>query len=528
MRQGIDRRFPLALPRGGVYFRPVPNPICPETLSLRVSCPPRLSRRIEILALVLGDALATAAVLGAVVWGAPGWDWIPTVLGSRVLGESLLVLAWVLLFAFSGLYAERYARGRLDELATLVKVVIFGCLALLFGLVVDRLEASELRTAIGLYALAQFGAVGTIRLAVRAVQRALVVRGYGRHRAIVVGWSDRVETLYHDLARYPAANIEIVGAVRLRDRSAVPVLVEDGPVTISERFPGGDALPAGAIEVTAAGAPQAAVAELPGLIDRLLVQDVILALGTEDHAMLDEVLRVCDGKPVTLKLVPDFYAAIGGMARTEHTYGLPLIEVLPEPMPAWERRTKRIVDVIVSALILVVGAPLWLILGGLVRATSPGPAIYRQTRVGRLGRPFTMLKFRTMVDDAERHTGPVWAERGDTRVTPVGRILRRLRLDEIPQLWNVLTGQMSLVGPRPERPYFVEQLADQIPLYSRRHRIQPGVTGLAQVKWRYDTDLDDVRQKLKYDLFYIETMSLSLDAKILFRTIRTALAGEGR
>ena len=135
-----------------------------------------MSRRIEILALVLGDALATAAVLGAVVWGAPGWDWIPTVLGSRVLGESLLVLAWVLLFAFSGLYAERYARGRLDELATLVKVVIFGCLALLFGLVVDRLEASELRTAIGLYALAQFGAVGTIRLAVRAVQRALVSR----------------------------------------------------------------------------------------------------------------------------------------------------------------------------------------------------------------------------------------------------------------------------------------------------------------------------------------------------------------
>jgi lipopolysaccharide/colanic/teichoic acid biosynthesis glycosyltransferase len=139
-----------------------------------------------------------------------------------------------------------------------------------------------------------------------------------------------------------------------------------------------------------------------------------------------------------------------------------------------------------------------------------------------------MLKFRTMVDDAERHTGPVWAEHGDARITPVGRWLRKLRLDEIPQLWNVLLGQMSLVGPRPERPYFVEQLVDRIPLYSRRHRVQPGVTGLAQVKWRYDADLDDVRQKLKYDLFYIETMSLGLDAKILFRTIRTALAGEGQ
>ena len=492
-----------------------------------------MSRRIEILALVLGDALATAAALAVVVGGEPAWNWLPVVAGTRLVTGGLLVASWLLLFAFSGLYAERYARGRLDELGTLVKVVVFGCLALLFGLVVDQLEARELRVAIGGYALAQFVAVGGARLLVRAVQRALVVRGYGRHKAVVVGWSDRVETLYHDLARYPAANIEIVGAVRLTAPTSVAVLAEagyedDGPVHISERFPGGDALPAGAIEVTAAGAPRAAVAELPGLIDRLRVQDVIIALGTEDHETLDEVLRVCDGKPVTLKLVPDFYAAVGGMARTEHTYGLPLIEVLPEPMPAWERRTKRIVDAVVSAIVLVVGAPVWLAIAGLVRFTSAGPAIYRQTRVGRHGRPFTMLKFRTMVDDAERHTGPVWAEHGDKRITPVGRWLRKLRLDEIPQLWNVLLGQMSLVGPRPERPYFVEQLVDRIPLYSRRHRVQPGVTGLAQVKWRYDADLDDVRQKLKYDLFYIETMSLGLDAKILFRTIRTALAGEGQ
>ena len=522
-------------PEGAHTFALSLAPQCPETFPLRAPRSPRLSRRIEILALVLGDALATAVALRVVVAGAPAWDWLPVVAETRAVAGVALVLGWVLLFAFSGLYAERYARGRLDELGTLAKVVAFGCLALLFGLVVDQLEAGELRTAIGGYALAQFGAVGGVRLAVRAVQRALVVRGYGRHRAVVVGWSDRVETLYHDLARYPAANIEIVGAVRLRAPSAVPVLADvdgdddaAGPVTISERYPGGDALPAGAIEVTAAGAPHAAVAELPGLIDRLRVQDVILALGTEDHATLDEVLRVCDGKPVTLKLVPDFYAAVGGMARTEHTYGLPLIEVLPEPMPVWERRTKRIVDVVVSALVLAVGAPLWLAVGALVRATSTGPAIYRQTRVGRHGRPFTMLKFRTMVDDAERHTGPVWAEHGDARVTPLGRWLRRLRVDEIPQMWNVLVGQMSLVGPRPERPYFVEQLADRIPLYSRRHRIQPGVTGLAQVKWRYDADLDDVRQKLKYDLFYIETMSLGLDAKILFRTVRTALTGQGR
>ncbi|MGB3543136.1 sugar transferase [Rubrivirga sp.] len=486
-----------------------------------------MSRRIEIFALTWGDALASALALTLVARGASAWNWLPTPFGLQLVGAAAVVIGWSVLFAFSGLYGERYARGRLDELVTLLKVISFGGLALFFGLIVDRVDTADLRTAFGAYAAAQFVAVGGVRLVIRSVQKALVVRGYGRHRAVVVGWSDRVETLYHDLAEYPAANIEIVGAVRLRDPVHVPVLAGGESETISERFPGGDALPVGAVEVTPSGAPEAAVAELPGLIDRLGVQDVLIALGSDDHETLDQVLRVCDGKPVTLKLVPDFYAAVGGMARTEHTYGLPLIEVLPEPIPVWERRTKRLADIAVSALVLVVGMPLWFMIGLAVRASSQGPAIYRQTRVGRDGKTFTMLKYRTMVDDAERETGPVWAERRDSRVTRLGRWLRKLRIDEMPQLVNVLLGHMSLVGPRPERPYFVKQLVTEIPLYSRRHRVQPGLTGLAQVQWQYDDSLESVRQKLKFDLFYIETMSLGLDAKILFQTIRTALAGRG-
>ena len=488
-----------------------------------------MSRRVELFALVLVDVLALA---GAVVWvlrGPTAWDWLPAPWGAAALGALGVVGGWLVLFSFSGLYAERYAGSRFDELLALAKVVVVGVLALLFGYALDRLDAGVLRQSMAAYALVTFGLVGAARLAIRSAQRALVVRGHGRHRAVVVGWSDRVETLYHDLAKYPAAGIEIVGAVRLRPAETFePVLAGDGGGVWERRYPAGDALPAGAVEVTAAGAPEAAVAELPRLIDGLGVQDVLIALGPDDHATLDAVLRVCDGRPVTLKLVPDFYAAVGGMARTEHTYGLPLIEVLPEPIPVWERRTKRIADVVVSALVLLAGLPLWLLIGALVRATSPGPAVYRQTRVGRGGQPFTMLKFRTMVRDAERETGPVWACRADARATPLGRWLRRLRLDEVPQMWNVLLGQMSLVGPRPERPFFVARHAEQVPLYSRRHRVQPGITGLAQVKWRYDTDLDDVRQKLKFDLFYIENMSLQMDAKILFQTVRTALAGGGQ
>ncbi|MEO0558803.1 MAG: sugar transferase [Bacteroidota bacterium] len=490
-----------------------------------------MSRTVELYALLIADAL----MLGAAWFGfdqlaaAQGWfvspGWI-----SPVLFCAIFVTGWMVLYAFAGLYEQRYADSRFDELVSLAKVTAFGALAILFVFFLDRLEPGAVQGSILTLGGMVFGAVAFSRVVVRTIQKYLVVRGYVRHRAVVVGWSDRVEALYHDLETYPAAGIELAGAVRLLHHpEPLAVLVPAGHARgDGGGMASGDALPDGAVEVTAAGAPEAAIAELPRLIDQFGVHDVLIALGSDDHAYLDEVLRVCEGRTVALKLVPDFYAAVGGMARTEHTYGLPLIELLPEPIPTWERRTKRIVDVIVSAFVLMAGLPIWLVIGALVRATSPGPAIYRQTRVARYGRPFTMYKYRTMVDGAERDTGPVWADKADARVTPLGRGLRRLRIDEIPQMWNVLRGDMSLVGPRPERPYFVDKLGDRIPLYSRRHRVQPGVTGLAQVKWRYDASIEDVRQKLKYDLFYIENMSLRLDAKILLQTIRTALSGGGR
>ena len=491
----------------------------------------RLSRTVEFFALLVADALmlGVACLTFERLSASQAWVASPGSL-APTLYCAVFVVGWMTLYAFAGLYVERYAASRFDELVSLAKVTAFGALAVLFAYFLDRLRPGTAQEAVLALGGVVFGCMAASRVAVRTVQKFLVVRGYVRHRAVVVGWSDRVEELYHDLDRYPAAGIELVGAVRLLPESEpiallVPVGGRRGG---GDGAPTGDALPAGAVEVTAAGAPHAAIAELPRLIDQFGVQDVLIALGSDDHSYLDEVLRVCEGRSVALKLVPDFYAAVGGMARTEHTYGLPLIEMLPEPIPTWERRTKRIADVVVSAALLVVGAPLWLAIGLAVRLTSPGPAIYRQERVARHGRPFTMLKFRTMVDQAERETGPVWAEPADRRVTPLGRWLRRLRIDEIPQMWNVLLGDMSLVGPRPERPYFVDQLGDRIPLYRRRHRVQPGVTGLAQVKWRYDTSLDDVRQKLKYDLFYIENMSLRMDAKILLQTVRTAISGVGR
>lgn len=467
------------------------------------------------------------------------WGWLDhsfVAQDSTLLTAALLCAGWLILFLFAGMYQERFAGSRFDESVTLLKVVSVGALLLFFSVFIDRMETGSARLGIAFYWGALVVAVATGRLGVRAVQKALILRGRGLHKAVVVGWSERVEELYKEVARYPAAGLRIVGAVQLRHpqpvRVGLPVgagedFLPDRPV-----YSEGDALPENGVEIAinggASGRAAHSIAELPGLIDRLDVQDVLIALGPGDHAYLDEVLRVCDGRSVSLKLVPDFYTAIGGMARTEHMYGLPLIEVFPEPIPAWEKSSKRLIDVFVSLVVLIVGLPLWVVVGLLVRLTSSGSAIYRQTRVGQNGEPFTMYKFRTMYENAEKETGPVWAQKDDCRVTPVGRMLRRVRLDEIPQMWNVLKGEMSLVGPRPERPFFVEQHVGAIPLYSRRHRVKPGVTGLAQVKWRYDNDLDDVRQKLKYDLFYIENMSLRMDAKILLQTTRTAIGGSGR
>jgi lipopolysaccharide/colanic/teichoic acid biosynthesis glycosyltransferase len=162
----------------------------------------------------------------------------------------------------------------------------------------------------------------------------------------------------------------------------------------------------------------------------------------------------------------------------------------------------------------------------LIKLESPGPALYKQERVGMNGRPFMIMKFRSMRSDAEKD-GPVWACASDARVTRVGRVIRKIRVDEIPQFWNILKGEMNFIGPRPERPHFVAQLAEEIPFYEQRHLIPPGLTGWAQIKYPYGSSIEDARQKLQYDLYYIKNQSLALDAIILFETVKTILFGRG-
>jgi exopolysaccharide biosynthesis polyprenyl glycosylphosphotransferase len=192
-----------------------------------------------------------------------------------------------------------------------------------------------------------------------------------------------------------------------------------------------------------------------------------------------------------------------------------------------QRAMKRGFDLVLAGLLLVPLLPVMAVTAGLVRITSKGAALYHQERVGQHGRTFTIHKFRSMREDAEAKTGAVWAKKDDPRITAFGKIMRRTRLDELPQLWNVLRGDMSFVGPRPERPNFVRELTDQIPFYGQRHVVKPGLTGWAQVRYTYGSSVEDAMEKLQYDLFYIKHLSLSLDLYVLFETVKTVLLRRG-
>ena len=416
----------------------------------------------------------------------------------------LIWIYWLVIFSFFGLYRPWHAASRLDEVATLIKAVSTGCIILFFVIYIDDVAVnarSNERMVIFAYWGIMIFTAGLGRAMYRTVRRRLLVAGVGLHNALIVGWNARARDLFDRVRLHPALGYKIVGFVKLDRRKG-------GTDYKGTRLLG-------------------SVDELPHLLSRHSVKDILIALESADHDKLLDVISRCNGHDVSMKILPDMYDIISGQARTNQLYGFPLIEIMPEIMKPWEQSMKRLMDIVVSIVVLVLSSPLWIIIAVAIKMDTPGPVVYSQERVGKDGRIFKMHKFRSMRSDAEKETGPVWAPRHDTRVTKVGRFLRNTRLDEIPQFINVLDGDMSLVGPRPERPYFVEKLSKEIPLYHRRLKVRPGITGWAQIKQGYDRTIDDVRSKVRYDLFYIENMSFRMDLKILLFTFYIMIMGKG-
>ncbi|MBW7889081.1 MAG: undecaprenyl-phosphate glucose phosphotransferase [Bacteroidetes bacterium] len=411
---------------------------------------------------------------------------------------------WVIIFTFFGLYRLWHVRSRVDEFIAIFKAVSLGSLLLFFVIFLDdqRYGTNQpTRLLIIIYWSMLLVFVSGARLSFRSIKRGLFESGLGLEHAIIVGVNSKAVQLFENVKKYPALGYKVVGFVRLNDSQND---VEDQSLNVL-----------GSTE------------ELAAIIAANDIDDVLIAFESSEHDKLLDVISHIENSRVSIKILPDMYDIISGQARTSQIYGFPLIEIMPHIMQPWEESAKRVMDIVISILILITTAPLWFIIGIAIKINSPGPLVYSQERVGKDGKVFRMHKFRSMKQDAESKTGPVWATENDPRITSVGWFLRKTRLDEIPQFFDVLRGDMSLVGPRPERPAFVEKLAKEVPLYKRRLIVKPGITGWAQIKQGYDTSIEDVKSKVRYDIFYIENMSFRMDLKILIMTVYVMIAGKG-
>jgi len=421
-----------------------------------------------------------------------------------VIPMLVIFFYWFVLFVFFGMYRTWFALSRFDEIFTLVKTTFWGTFILFFAIFIDDSGSGESRGnrfLIFIYWGLMVSLTISGRLLLRSIQRKLLVNGIGRKKAIIVGFNERAQEIHDQINSHPALGIDVIAYVAIKEEN------------LGKEYNG----------VEVAGR----VNEIEDIIDRLGVKEVILSVSRQHDDLLIEIISRCENKDVMLKIIPDLYEILSGQARTMQLYGFPLIDINPQLMTEWERAAKRVIDVVVSFIMLIVTSPIILATALAIKLDSKGPVIYKQERSGLNGKVFRVYKFRSMYQDAEKRTGPIWSTKDDPRITRVGKFIRRVRIDELPQIWNVFKGEMSLVGPRPERPFFVEQLAKEIPYYKRRLRVRPGITGWAQVKHKYDENIEDVKTKLQFDLFYIENMSLKTDIKILFRTVFVVLFGKG-
>jgi exopolysaccharide biosynthesis polyprenyl glycosylphosphotransferase len=267
-------------------------------------------------------------------------------------------------------------------------------------------------------------------------------------------------------------------------------------------------------------------ADLPALVKKYRVTGIVIA---HESSSPQEIMRVlvwiCELQ-LHIYIVPELYPVVNGRFKANLVYGFELQELFAFTMPPWQVRGKRIIDLFVAGFIGLLSFPLWIFAAIAIKLQDGGPIFYSQERIGLYGKPFTVYKFRTMRTDAEKF-GAQWATKDDPRITKIGKFLRKTRIDELPQLLCVIRGDMSMVGPRPERAVFISKLREEIPFYISRLKMKPGLTGWAQVRHHYDTSTEDVKIKLQYDMYYYENMSLLLDFQILVRTIYVVLTGKG-
>ncbi|MDN3514731.1 MAG: undecaprenyl-phosphate glucose phosphotransferase [Candidatus Brocadia sp.] len=401
-----------------------------------------------------------------------------------------MIPLWGVIFKWFGLYRPRRVSTRFSEIFDIAKASTFATLLLISLTFLFRQYEFSRLTFIYFW-LINILLLSLIRILFREFLRLIRQKGYNQRHAFVVGTEKSGQDLVSKIQKHPELGIQISGFLT-DDQKSVGTEIQG--IKVIGKY-----------------------SDIRELITRRGIDIIFVALPFHAHNRLKEVLDWIGDEAVSIVVLPDLFEFVTLRGSVSEFEGMPFISLRDTPLYGWNIIVKRVSDIIFSSVIILATSPLMLTIAMLIKLTSKGPVLYKQERMGLDGKVFNMLKFRTMFENAEMKTGPIWTKKDDPRCTNIGKLLRMVSLDELPQFFNVFKGNMSIVGPRPERPVFIENFRNTVPKYMLRHKMKAGITGWAQVSgWRGNTSLE---KRIEYDLYYIENWSLNFDLKIIWLTL---------